>query len=649
LCTHATANATAPRPKARIHGESWMAGVFGLIGRAEPQILSAMAHRLAHRGSAVEIREVARDVHLACVAEGFATGIIDHADGALVADAALYDSADLYAELGLNDSGEPGKLIVTAYQRLGSDGLAMVNGEFALAFWDDGAAELILARDFVGVRPLYYTQLPSGGAAFASEYKALLALDEVSTEPDLDMVHWLQHTKHLPSGRTLLRAVRAVPPGTVVGFDRKGGSRQRNGMPPLRLAVRNMSLGEARTAVRDAFMQATASRVGAEPSLGVALSGGIDSIGVACASRQLRPDADIHTFTVGSDRDDPEIVRAEFVAESIGATQHSIIVTPTDMISYLPHVVWHLESPIARTETVQFYALGQKASGIVDRLLTGVAADGLFAGMPRHKILWLIRQLPYLRGPLAEFYNLAQAGHPPETMLGRLIDLLYFRGSVPPVPAITGSRFRPPPTDFPDIDAEFLNRVLCAGFEESVASWLPKHEKTLSAAGLSFTSPFLDRRLMRVAFEVPSAHKIWRGKEKYVLRQAIRSIVPDEVLNAPKFPMRMRCDEAFSSTLDTLADRVLSKDRVERRGFMDFAAVQRLRRRRPRRPYSPEGAMRLWTALLTEIWAHQFVDLRGAGPAIHDDDVWTEDRIGRRGLRVDERGHRFRQRQPAST
>jgi asparagine synthetase B (glutamine-hydrolysing) len=112
-----------------------MAGIFGLIGRATPQALSAMASRLAHRGSMTQIREVARDVHLGCVTEGLMHDILDQAGGALLADAALYDAADLCVELGLNDDpGDPGRLIVGAYQRLGGDGLALINGEFALAF-----------------------------------------------------------------------------------------------------------------------------------------------------------------------------------------------------------------------------------------------------------------------------------------------------------------------------------------------------------------------------------------------------------------------------------------------------------------------------------------------------------------------------------
>jgi asparagine synthase (glutamine-hydrolysing) len=455
-----------------------MAGVFGLLGAAEPQSLQAMACRLAHRGSAIDIREVAQGVSLGCVADYAAPGIAEHEHWTLAADLTLYNEAELRTKLGLRASNDAEGLVLAAYGRFGADGLALINGDFALALWDDQARELILARDFAGVRPLYYAPFSSGGVAFASEYKGLLALEQIPAEPDLDMVQWLQHSKHLPSERTLLRAVRAVPPGTAMALDIEGKPRWEKRMPPLELAVERMSIDAARVSVADAFMRAMEARVARRSVFGVALSGGIDSIGVACASRQLRPDGEIHTFTAGSAPDDPEIMQAEFVADRIGAIQHNVIITPADMAAELPNVVWCVENPIARSEAVQFYALGQKAAGIVEMVLTGVAADGLFAGMPRHKILWLIHQLPLLRAPLTEFYSLTQAGRPPETMLGSLMRL-YFRGRLPAVPAVNGSSYHPALPQFPTNGTEFLNQVLCTGFQESVASWLPKLERTL--------------------------------------------------------------------------------------------------------------------------------------------------------------------------
>jgi asparagine synthase (glutamine-hydrolysing) len=131
---------------------------------------------------------------------------------------------------------------------------------------------------------------------------------------------------------------------------------------------------------------------------------------------------------------------------------------------------------------------------------------------------------------------------------------------------------------------------------------------------LRYASPFLDRNFRQMAFTIPSNQKIRLGKEKYVLRRALRQLVPQEVVNIPKFPMIMKHDGTFSDALDEVADIVLSKERVERRGFMAFAEVRKLRQRRARGAYSSEGAMRLWTALLTEIWAETSLDLPGERP-----------------------------------
>jgi asparagine synthetase B (glutamine-hydrolysing) len=113
-------------------------------------------------------------------------------------------------------------------------------------------------------------------------------------------------------------------------------------MPPLELAVKRMTMGAARDSVADAFMRAMKIRIARKSVVGIALSGGIDSIGVACASRQLLPNGEIHTFTAGSGPDDPEIMRAEFVADRIGAIQHSVPVTPAEVTEHLPEVMWHL-------------------------------------------------------------------------------------------------------------------------------------------------------------------------------------------------------------------------------------------------------------------------------------------------------------------
>jgi asparagine synthase (glutamine-hydrolysing) len=157
-----------------------------------------------------------------------------------------------------------------------------------------------------------------------------------------------------------------------------------------------------------------------------------------------------------------------------------------------------------------------------------------------------------------------------------------------------------------------LNRMLQSGLQSGISRWISKVERPISGFGMSHTSPFIDKDFVRVAFQVSDRWKIRRLKEKYILRAALRTMIPKALLNVPKFPARMRYDLAFSETLDRIADRWLSRERIERRGFFCQAEIARLRRRRRGEAYGDEWGMRIWTATATEIWAEIFLDRRGA-------------------------------------
>ncbi|HEX5079762.1 MAG TPA: asparagine synthase C-terminal domain-containing protein [Geminicoccaceae bacterium] len=437
---------------------------------------------------------------------------------------------------------------------------------------------------------------------------------DVEARPDLAMIQHLQNTKHLPPTRTLIEGIEAIPPGAVFSLDVGGQIRRRHRleMPPLDVAP-TMTLDEATTAVRGALLQAIESRIQGRDKIGIALSGGVDSMGLASACRQTRADLEIHTFTAGAGPEDPEIRRARYVAERIGAQHHDVIVGPDHLAEWMPSLVWHLESPIARSETAQFLQVGRAAAQHVDCVLTGAAADGLFAGMPRHRILWLMNKVPPARTALGEFFALTQSGRPPASLGGRVLDRLYFRGRVPPVPGIHGAENKVTLPDFGRYGPEFVNSFMYHGLQNSLAGWLPKIERTFAASGIRHLSPFLDREVIALAFTIPSVHKIRRSEQKLVLRRALRSILPNELLNAPKFPMRMSHEGVFADAMHDLASRVLSKDRVEARGFFDHADVGRMMNACATASF--EGVMRLWTAVLTEIWAEIFLDSRGRRPA----------------------------------
>lgn len=593
-----------------------MSGIFGGIGKIDADVAQCMAGRLSHRGYKTTIKESAGKFIIGSRHGDMTTGLAEKGDLYLVGHSAIYNQDHVIRSLGISSKcvGDPSAILLSAYNKGNINGLNQVEGQFSFCLWDDKHETMILARDYTGTHPLYYASTEQGLLLFASEYKALLCHPELSLTPDLDMIQRLQHYKHLPSERNLIKEIKSVQPGTVLTFNREGVLLSENKMPGLSLNVSYLSIDQSQKIISSSFEEAIRRHTAGHSRIGVALSGGIDSIGVACACRATNPDAEIHAFTAGNDADDPEIKTAQFVAEKIGAIHHTLIVTPEDIQDSLAGLVWQLENPIARTESLQFYKIGQIAGDYVDTMITGAAADGLFAGMPKHKILWLMHLFPMFRRPLGEFYSLTQSGLKPKTLLGKLLDKLYFKNSVPAVPHINGSQFVPLMPNFPANSKEFVNDILCGLFQEGVSQWMPKIERTMQTSGVGFSSPFLDRQFIETAFTIPSAYKIKRGKEKFILRQALRDLVPAEVLQIPKFPMKMKHDTSFSDILENLAKQILSKDRVEKRGWFSYDEITNLIKRNAGKSYSSEGAMRIWTALLTEIWAMTFLDGRGQGP-----------------------------------
>jgi asparagine synthase (glutamine-hydrolysing) len=503
-------------------------------------------------------------------------------------------------------------LMLELNARFGARAAELTTGDFAAALWDGASKTLLLARDFTGTKPIHWTRLAGGAIAFASELKALLELPGFDATVDREMLQRLQHTKYLPSERTLFRAVHPVAPGATVAVTATGEVAEvaRALMPPI--DVQRKTPAEFERLIVDAFGDAIRARARTTARIGIALSGGIDSICVAAACRRALPDAVLHSFTAGNGDDDPEIQTAALVASRFKTVHHPVIVKPRVTLQHLPRAIWHMEAPIARSETLQLFEVGRAAGGIVDTLFTGSVADGLYAGMPNHKVLQLYKWLTPLRRALHEFHSLTQTGYQPRSMLGRLMTAMYFNGNLPPAPRVLGVDRPAALRSLPPLGPEFMNEFLHDNFLAHAAEVLPKLERPFAAFGVGLTSPFFDPRCIEVAFTIPSDLKLRGWKEKYILRRALRRLLADGLTHFPKFPMRMKYDAEFADCLDELVGRYLAPQRVKARGFFDPATLEPVRHYRRGGRYSGEGAMRAWTAVGTEIWAEQFLDRRGA-------------------------------------
>lgn len=580
-----------------------MAAIFGIVGNASSAELNEMGARLAHRGAHSQWWNPAPDVYLGCNSKDVPT--LHERDGLF----AVVDLAPPAASMV-----DPMDLLEAVDAR-GISGMEAPQQALALAAWDARSQTLWLARDFVGQKPLHYCRLEGGGVAFATEYKALLALSELKAEPDLDALQYMQCYKRTPSGRTLLSGVLSAPPGALLRLDRSGAVCEQQSMRALRVDVQPIDEDMACRELARRFVAAIRQLVAGRTRIGISLSGGIDSMSVAYACRQCAPHAELVGYTAGSGSDDPEITTAATVMARLRGRHVPVVVTSEPLVECLPHAVWAFESPVGRTETFQALEIARAArrDGF-DWLLSGMGADNLFAGMPKHKLLWLSQCIAPLRKDLHEFYALTQSGRLPERPLAQLMNATYFRGAVPTVPRVRGAQFHPEQPSLPPAGPEFLNHALASNANDNIARSLVRLERPFQAFGIDFATPFFDRRVMDYAFQLPSRFKIHRGREKYILRQAMRSIVSADLLDTPKGISRMRQDAVFAATLCGLTARYLNPDRVRRRGFFETEDVSRVQRSVRRANYHTEAAMRLWTMIVTEIWAEIYLDRRGRRP-----------------------------------
>src|SRR5690606_11856541 len=333
----------------------------------------------------------------------------------------------------------------------------------------------------------------------------------------------------------------------------------------------------------------------------------------ASMARHCAPSAELLAFTVAAHAADPEVDRAAEVVARLRGRHESIDVSNEELVAKLPLAVWHLENPIGRTETFQFFALAKRAREHgVDSLLSGMGADLLFAGMPRHKVLWMAECVPWLREDLLQFYAATQTGEPARRWLARCMTKLYFRAELPRPPSVSGAA----PPDIELIASwgpEFLNRCLILDGQEPTSRTLARIERPLQAYSIEYASPYLDRSVAELAFRIPGRFKIKRGTQKYILRRAMQPLLGPRISRAPKELMRMQPGMQFSQALGELARRYLNPDRVRRRGFFDPEQIDSLTRTCVRARH-PEVTMRLWTAILTEIWAEIYLDGRGRQP-----------------------------------
>ncbi len=516
--------------------------------------------------------------------------------------------------------------LVHLYEEHGEDFARQLNGMFALAFWDRRRSRLVLARDRMGQKPLFYADLPGGGLAFGSEPKAILAHPEVGRQLDPDSLARYLFYEYIPAPHSIWQGVRKLPPAHVLIWE--GGRRQlvRYWEPPLP-SPPDLPFEETAERFWSDLRESVARHRRSDVPLGVFLSGGVDSSSIAAALTEVEPAGGIHTFSIGFD--DPSFDESDHsraVAAHLGTDHHERIFSVGTVLELLPEVVRWLDEPFGDASVLPTHLLSRFAREQVTVVLGGDGADELLAGYPTftaERAADLFRRLPRPARSLAG----AAAGRLPVNHGNFSFDFKvkqFLRGASEPTPlahqrwlgSFSGreiARLLVEPGEV-DVEAEHLGRAegLPSGIDSLTRSllmyqetYLPgdiltKVDRASMACGLEVRAPFLDAELVDTMERMPPEFKYGRGQTKRLLKRAAAGRLPESILKRPKKGFGIPVARWLRGPLAGLLDDLLGPDRLRSQGL--FRPEEVARRIDEHRAGVRDHRKPLWTLLMFQLW-----------------------------------------------
>ncbi len=619
-----------------------MCGLCGFVDTGDDAAtLRRMSRTLSHRGpdshgqwldplAALAVRR------LALVDPEFGEQPLfnEAADVVVVFNGEIYNHAELRAHLTtrghrFRSRHADGEVIAHLHEEQGAAFPRLLNGQFAIALWDRRRQTLWLVRDHAGVKPLYYAMLPGGGLVFGSEPKALLAHPRLSRTPDLAALHHYFSFKNVPAPLSAWAGIGQLRPGERLRWH-AGEARIDQWTPPPPPEDSGISEDEAAHEIRALLERSVRRQMQAEAPVAAALSGGVDSSAiVALMSRfSARP---IDTFTLVYDEDFPnkraDQAFARLVAERHGARHHEQRVTWRQVAEDLPAVIAAFDEPFSGVTSAFFLhrriAQGAKAA------LTGDGADELFGSYRPHRLaqpLALLAETPPDRRDAALWAQIEAEGGEDSASLRALLargdEAARRMGMVIADDAAVRALYSPAmqaetravsshervARELAAIgSADPLNRMLLLDRRTLLPDQVLAFADRLAMAhGVEARPPFLDPDLMRYADTLPGALKIRRGRVKHILKEAVKDLVPEALLDRPKEGFILPLKAWMAGPLRPLVESTLQPDRLARHGLLRSEAVGELLAAHFAR--RADHADRLWNLVNFQLWWERQVD-----------------------------------------
>jgi asparagine synthase (glutamine-hydrolysing) len=517
------------------------------------------------------------------------------------------------------------EVLLRAYQHWGEGCVEHLRGMYAFAVWDGRNQRLFMARDRFGEKPLFLLE-DGEELYFASEIKALLQLPRAKPEVNLSAVWDYLAYRYVPGPRTLFRGIRKLPPGTCATWQAGKLTERRYWVAPDRDPAPADSAKANGHAVREFLERLDESvrmQMVSDVPFGAYLSGGLDSSTIVAL--MTRHNTKVKTFSVGfTEGAYSELEYANVVARHFGTDHHELVVDSKDLIQHLPKLVGYRDAPVTEPSDIPIYMLSKEASKSVKMVLTGEGSDEVLGGYPkhvyerfaesyqqlvpgfiRHKLIQpLTQSLPYgFRRAKTAVTNLNTENWPERyaRWFGALNN--RERDELTVLRVQDGSNEAAPPFDTDSNSS--LRRILYA----DQTSWLPDNllergDRMTMAASIESRVPFLDHELAGFVSKLPDSYRIKGMTTKWVLREAGKSLIPEQILNRPKVGFRVPVNKWFQGPMKEYLIDHLRGQESKTRGYYDGQVLDRMMDDHIEGRQNHEKL--LWSLLNLEIWHRQY-------------------------------------------
>ena len=531
--------------------------------------------------------------------------------------------------------------IVHAYEQWGTSAVEHLRGMFAFAIWDTTNHRLLLARDRLGVKPLYWARA-GNRLLFGSEIKSILESGLIEPRAREEALPELLGTRYLSGTETLFEGIYRLQPGHTLTYE-KGNIAIREywdipvGREPE--VADRVSDADLVRRFRDMLEESVRIRLMADVPLGMFLSGGLDSSAIA-ALMSTMIDRPLQTFSVAfKQRAFSELDYARQVARAINADAHEIVIDDQDFFGALPRLIWHEDEPIAHPSSIPLYFVSALARDHVKVVLTGEGSDELLAGYgkyPRALANWRAgaayslvpaplrrwvteRVVPSVPGRLGKYAGRSFLGMPrtPEAMFFDNFAAIGLRRQetllAPRIASLaTTDRAYGASRAFfdaPNGRSSTLDRLLYADMKTYLVELLMKQDQMSMAASIESRVPFLDHHLVEFASRLPARMKLRGFTTKRILREAVRDILPVEILRRKKMGFPVPFGGWMRGPWKEVAREVLLDVRSRQRGIIDPAAVERMMSAHA--AGTTDGTDAIWSLLNLELWYRTHIDGEG--------------------------------------